>query len=60
MPYVWIDLILNILSIMLGLLTIYCYSKLQVLRKPPGSLILTHIITLLYLQVIEILEVAIK
>jgi len=57
-PYLWVDLVLNLISIILGFLIIYCYSKLQVLRKPPGSLILTHIFTILYLQVIEIIDVA--
>lgn len=57
MPVLWVDLLLNILSILLGLLTIYCYIQLQVLRKPPGSIILIHICIVLYLQIIEILEV---
>jgi hypothetical protein len=62
MPYsnelslIGVDLAINSLALLLGLVSIYCYAKLQVLRKPPGCLIISQQFLTLFLVLIEIYE----
>lgn len=51
-----VDLAINSLALLLGLLSIYCYAKLQVLRKPPGCLIIAQQFLTLFLVLIELYE----
>lgn len=51
-----LDLCLNGLALILGLVSIYCYAQLKVLHKPPGCLIIVQQILTLMLVILEIYE----
>jgi hypothetical protein len=42
---------IEVIIIMLGALTLYFYKKLEILYKPPGSLIFTELVLLFLLQI---------
>ena len=48
--------ILKLVSLTLCATALYCYRKLQILKKPPGQLILIQQISLVIMQLIELVD----